>query len=249
MVEFPQLSIVIPVLNEAKIAEQYLRQFNHDPRLEILIIDGGSRDSTVELCQTYADCLPLQVLVSPRPGRACQMNYGASLAQGEWLLFLHLDSILPGDFFDQIAQILDHPEYIAGAFGLAIDLPGWPYRWLEKLILWRSIYAQFPYGDQGLFIRRRDFQRLGGFADLPIMEDYQFMQMLGKQRGKVAIAKGKVTTSGRRWQKLGLLRTTAINQAVVVGYHLGITPPTLAKWYRGTKPNRGNRTNWDGTSC
>ncbi|MBD2653291.1 TIGR04283 family arsenosugar biosynthesis glycosyltransferase [Synechocystis sp. FACHB-383] len=257
MAVLPQLSIIIPVFNEAKIlqkssgdnSKEYLGQFIQDQRIEILIIDGGSGDRTVELCKNYADRLPLQVFSSPQPGRANQMNYGASLARGEWLLFLHLDSILPRDFFAQIAQILSNSDYIAGAFRLAIDLPGRPYRWLEKLILWRSIYAQRPYGDQGLFIRQRDFHRLGGFADLPIMEDYQFMQKLGKQQGKVAIAEGKVITSGRRWQKLGLVRTTAINQAVVAGYHLGVSPHTLAHWYRGAKPNRGNRPNSDGTSC
>ncbi|AGF52857.1 slr0092 [Synechocystis sp. PCC 6803] len=257
MADRPQLSIIIPVFNEAKILQksptentrQYLGQFTEDQRIEILIIDGGSQDSTVELCQTYADSLPLHVFISPQTGRANQMNYGASLSRSEWLLFLHLDSILPHDFFTQIAEILTNSSYIAGAFGLTIDLPGRPYRWLEKLILWRSIYAQKPYGDQGLFIQRQDFQQLGGFADLPIMEDYQFMQKLGKQRGKVAIAGGKVITSGRRWQKLGLLRTTAINQLVVAGYHLGVSPQTLVHWYRGAKPNRGNRPNSDGTSC
>ncbi|QUS59769.1 TIGR04283 family arsenosugar biosynthesis glycosyltransferase [Synechocystis sp. PCC 7339] len=257
MAVMPQLSIIIPVLNEAEILQQssiqyekgYLAQFTKDKRMEILIIDGGSQDSTVELCQSYADHLDLKVFSSPQPGRANQMNYGASLAQGEWLLFLHLDSILPEDFFAQIARILTNTNYIAGAFALTIDLPGKLYRWLEKLILWRSIYAQLPYGDQGLFIRKQDFQRLGGFADLPIMEDYQFMQKLSQQGGKVAIAEDKVITSGRRWQKLGLVRTTVINQAVVVGYHLGVCPHTLAHWYRGAKPNLGNRLNCDGTSC
>jgi rSAM/selenodomain-associated transferase 2 len=249
MAVLPQLSIIIPVFNEAAIDKKYLSQFSHDQRLEVLIIDGGSGDETMDICQQCSQSFAGKVYLSDKQGRGNQLNYGAYLAQGEWLLFLHLDSILPGNFFAEIEQILSNSNYIAGAFGLTIDLSGRPYRWLEKLILWRSIYGQLPYGDQGLFIRRQDFQRLGGFADLPIMEDYQFMQKLKKQRGKVAIANGKVITSGRRWQKLGLIKTTAINQAVVAGYHLGVSPQTLAHWYRGAKPNRGNRPNSDRTSC
>jgi rSAM/selenodomain-associated transferase 2 len=227
----PRLSVIIPVLNEAAIIKEYLSQFPYHEQVEVLIIDGGSTDKTIDLGKTFS----VQIFSSPKPGRANQMNYGASLAQGEFLLFLHLDSVLPADFFDQIEEILTNSKNIAGAFRLTIDLPDWPYRWLEKLILWRSVYWQFPYGDQGLFLRRRDFQDLGGFADLPIMEDYELVQRLQLQwRGQVAIAKGTIITSGRRWQKLGLLRTTLINQAVVLGYHLGVSPQTLANWYRGS---------------
>lgn len=230
MAPSPRLSVIIPVLNEAAIAKQYLsqfRQFAGHPNLEILVIDGGSQDETVQLCSQF----PVQVCPSPLPGRANQMNYGAGLAQGEWLLFLHLDSILPANFFEQISHILSDGRSIAGAFRLAIDLPQGPYRSLEKLILWRSIYGQLPYGDQGLFLRRYDFEQLGGFAPLPIMEDYQLVQKL-KNLGPLAIAPGPILTSGRRWQKLGIIKTTAINQAMVLGYHLGINPQTLAHWYR-----------------
>lgn len=226
----PQLSVIIPVLNEAEIVREYLSQFPYHQQVEVLVVDGGSRDSTMDLCKTF----PVQIHSTPKPGRANQMNYGASLAKGEFLLFLHLDSLLPINFFNQIEEILSNSTNIAGAFRLTIDLSGWPYRCLEKLILWRSIYGQFPYGDQGLFLRREDFQLLGGFADLPIMEDYELVQRLQLQwRGRVTIAKGSVITSGRRWQKLGLLRTTMINQAVLLGYHLGLPPQTLANWYRG----------------
>ena len=129
----PRLSVIIPVLNEAAIAREYLNQFPYLEEVEVLIIDGGSRDSTMDLCKKF----PVQVLSSPKPGRANQMNYGASLAKGKFLLFLHLDSLLPTDFATQIEEILTNPQNIAGAFRLTIDLPGWPYRCLEKLILWR----------------------------------------------------------------------------------------------------------------
>ncbi|MEY2983558.1 MAG: hypothetical protein RLZZ568_175 [Cyanobacteriota bacterium] len=221
-----QLSIIIPVLNEAAIARDYLSQLPYREDIEVLVVDGGSQDQTVAICRQF----PVQVLVSPSPGRSQQMNWGARQAQGEILLFLHLDSCLPGNFFPLIPETLADPTVIAGAFQLAIALPHWPYRWLEKAILWRSSWWQLPYGDQGLFLTQQCFQQLGGFAELPLMEDYELVQRL-KTLGRVAIAPAAVTTSGRRWQKLGLLKTTLINQAIVLGYHLGIPPQTLARWY------------------
>ncbi|MGA1622353.1 MAG: TIGR04283 family arsenosugar biosynthesis glycosyltransferase [Synechocystis sp.] len=220
------LSIIIPVLNEAAIARESLGRLPYGDGMEVLIIDGGSQDKTIDICRQFT----VQVFRSPRGGRAQQMNFGAQQATGDILLFLHLDSWLPPDFFAQITQTLTAPSVIAGAFQLTIALPGWPYRWLEKTILWRSHLGQLPYGDQGLFLYRKHFQHLGGFADLPLMEDYELVQRL-KPLGRVAIARASVITSGRRWQKLGLLQTTLINQAIVLGYHLGISPHTLARWY------------------
>ncbi|MFN9174827.1 MAG: TIGR04283 family arsenosugar biosynthesis glycosyltransferase, partial [Synechocystis sp.] len=187
----PRLSVIIPVLNEAAIAREYLRQFPYGEGMEVLIVDGGSRDQTLEICRDF----PVQVLSSPIAGRAQQMNFGATIAQGKILLFLHLDSRLPPDFLDQIQQILKSPDVIAGAFQLAIDLPGWQYRCLEKAILWRSQFWQLPYGDQGIFLTAKQFHHLGGFADLPLMEDYDLVQRL-QTLGTVAIAPAKIVTSG-----------------------------------------------------
>jgi rSAM/selenodomain-associated transferase 2 len=221
-----QLSIIIPVLNEGAIAGDYLGQFPYGEGIEVLIVDGGSGDHTVALCQQF----PVRVLISPVAGRAQQMNFGAQQAQGDVVLFLHLDSRLPPNFLTLITQTLADPNVIAGAFPLTIALPGWRYRCLEKAILWRSQVWQLPYGDQGLFMGRKTFNDLGGFADLPLMEDYELVQRL-KRLGLVAIAPAAVITSGRRWQKLGLIKTTLINQAIVLGYHLGIDPNILARWY------------------
>ncbi len=223
----PSISIIIPVFNEATIITDYLAQLSSADVLEILIIDGGSRDETVSLAQAFA----VKVLASPQTGRAQQMNYGASLAQGDILFFLHLDSQLPPNFAQDIRKTLAIPGVVAGAFRFAVDQPGWLFRGLEKIVNWRSQVLGLPYGDQGLFVPRATFWQLGGFADLPIMEDYEWVERV-KQKGKLALAASAMVTSGRRWQRLGLVKTTLINQIMLMGYHGGIAPDRLAKWYR-----------------
>ncbi|MEB3190823.1 MAG: TIGR04283 family arsenosugar biosynthesis glycosyltransferase [Snowella sp.] len=230
---FPQplLSIIIPVFNEAKIAKFYLEKLEKlesNDNLELLIIDGGSRDHTVEICQAF----PVKVLISPQKGRAAQMNLGAKQAQGKFLLFLHLDSELPNQYLIEIQQILNNPKNVAGAFKFQVDSAGFTFRLLEYLVNLRSHFLGLPYGDQGLFIKAETFGALGGFKNLPIMEDYELIQRL-KQQGQIAIANTAIRTSGRRWQKFGIMKTTLINQLIILGYHLQIPPQTLAKWYRG----------------
>ena len=221
------ISIIIPVYNEEAILENYLTNFPYQENLEVLIIDGGSQDRTVELAQAF----PVKVLISPDKGRAQQMNFGASQAQGNILLFLHLDCVLPRDFLLEIKTILQDPPVIAGAFRFQVDMPGIRFRCLEMLVNGRSQFFGLPYGDQGLFIRRETFQTLGGFKNLPIMEDYELVQRLKKQ-GKLRIASRAVITSGRRWQKLGLCKTTWINQLIILGYYCKISLDKLAQWYR-----------------
>ena len=227
----PLLSIIIPVFNEAKIAKFYLEKLEKlesSKNLEWLIIDGGSSDRTVEICQPF----PVKVLISAQKGRAAQMNFGAKQAQGKILLFVHLDSELPSQFLTEIEQILNSPKIIAGAFKFQVDSVGFAFRLLEYLVNLRSRFFGLPYGDQGLFLKTETFRELGGFKNLPIMEDYEFIQRL-KQQGKIAIANTAIRTSARRWQKFGIIKTTLINQLIILGYYLQIPPQTLAKWYRG----------------
>jgi hypothetical protein len=125
---------------------------------------------------------------------------------------------------------LSQPLTVAGAFKFQIEGQGYCLRILEKLVNWRSHFLHLPYGDQGLFLKASLFWEMGGFSSIPIMEDFEFIQRL-KKRGKIKIAPATVITSGRRWQNLGVFKTTLINQLIILGYYLKIKPHQLARWY------------------
>lgn len=221
-----KISIIIPVLNEAAIIPENIAKLQYETEIEIIVVDGGSQDNTVELVQN----LGVKVIYSPQTGRANQMNFGASLATGDILLFLHADTRLPDRYLDFVIKTLSNPETVIGAFKLAIDSPQKSLRFLEKMVNLRSRFLSLPYGDQAFFLKASIFREINGFADLPIMEDFELIQRL-KKRGKVSIVPAKVITSGRRWQKLGVVRTTIINQLIILGYYLGISPKKLSHWY------------------
>jgi uncharacterized protein len=232
---YPKISIIIPTLNEALNLERSLQSIstnlqNPAQNIEIIIVDGGSSDQTLAIASKFKEVKTISATL----GRANQMNLGASAATGEILVFLHADTILPWGFEAIVQQILTKPQIIAGAFKLQIDDRDWRLRLVEWGINWRSQYLQLPYGDQAIFIKSATFQNLGGFAQLPIMEDFELILRL-KTMGKIAIAAQSVTTSARRWQKLGIFRTTLINQIIIMGYFLGIKPTRLASWYHNWK--------------
>lgn len=222
----PLLSIIIPVLNEATIIQSILSRLQGNLAVEIIVVDGGSQDNTFELAKAAG----VKVIISPQRGRANQMNAGAAIATGEILLFLHADTQLPPDYLNLVKVTLDRAKAIAGAFELAIDDGRKSLRLVEFMVKYRSRWLSLPYGDQAIFLRKNVFERVGGFADLPIMEDFEFVQRL-KRQGKIAIAPAAVLTSSRRWQKLGVFKTTFINQLVIVGYYLGISPQRLRRFY------------------
>lgn len=175
--------------------------------------------------------------MSAAANRACQMNVGAKAATGDILLFLHADTRLPAHFDTMIAKALfaDYKSNLeiplAGAFKLRIDAPLLSLRLIEFGINWRSRWLQMPYGDQAIFVKPQIFYALGGFPDIPIMEDFEFMLRL-RQLGRIVIIPVPVLTSARRWQKLGVLKTTLINQMAIVAYFLRIPPKQIAHWYR-----------------
>jgi uncharacterized protein len=226
-----KISIVIPALNEAATIGSILADLHLLPNVEIILVDGGSIDHTIKIAQEFG----VKVLSSP-PGRARQMNLGANAATGEILLFLHADTVLPDGFAGMVRSVLgsvgDGENLpIAGAFTLQIDDPLPSLRWIEWLVAWRSQWRQMPYGDQAIFLTAETFRQVGGFMDMPIMEDFELIRRL-QSRGRIVILPAPVLTSARRWLQRGVWQTTLINQAIVIGYSIGISPARLVNWYR-----------------
>ena len=220
------ISIIIPTRNEADSIGRLLPELLAVHGVELLVVDGGSTDNTVDIAKS----LGAQVLSSP-PGRAEQMNTGAKAAHGNILLFLHCDTKLAPGFVAQVGDALNQPEISAGAFQLSIDGKGFGLRVIEWLVNFRSKILQMPYGDQGIFVTTDMFFSVGTFPRQPIMEDFELMRRL-RGRGKIKILPLHATTSARRWKKLGIMRTTVINQAIILGYLLGVNPEKLPGWYR-----------------
>ena len=220
-----RISIIIPTLNEAACLGRTLEGLRGAACLETIVVDAGSRDGTPEIAEAHG----CRVLTAP-PGRAGQMNAGAAVATGSVLLFLHADTLLPQDFERHIHATLAGPGVAAGAFRLSIENAQSVLRAIQWAANLRARWLQMPYGDQAIFLSAETFRAIGGFPDLPIMEDFELVRRL-RRRGQIAVANASVTTSARRWNALGPLRTTWINQMVVVGYHLGVAPERLARWY------------------
>jgi uncharacterized protein len=219
------ISVIIPTLNEASTLENCLKSVGTRFDCEKIVVDGGSYDSTVDIARNY-NCI---VLVT-ESSRARQMNMGAMRASGEILLFLHADTTLPDKWSDAVWEILREDGVACGAFTLSISGNLRGLYLIELVSNFRSRVLNTPYGDQAFFMTKQAFTMIGGFPDQPIMEDFEFIRRSGK-KGKIRISALSVNTSDRRWKKLGLLRTTLINQIVIAAYYLGFSTNKLRKFY------------------
>ena len=224
----PCISVIVPTLNEQDHLPATLKGVTLVPGDDLIVVDGGSTDQTVAIAQQFT----AQVLHSRR-GRAVQMNRGAQHAQGDILLFLHADTLLPAAGLEAVRWALQDGA-VGGAFRLAI-LPPTP---ALRLVAWgtnlRARFGQLPYGDQALFMRRQVFEALGGYDDIPFMEDVRMVQAL-RTRGRLTILPQAVRTSGRRWQRDGVLYTTVRNTLLITLYFWGVPPERLQRWYRGRR--------------
>lgn len=215
MTHSARISVIIPVLNEA---ENIAATIASTKNVEVIVVDGGSQDSTVQIAKE----LGVKALVSNTANRAQQMNAGAQIATGEILLFLHADTRLPVEFDTMIYRAIAS-NVVAGAFALRIDSALWRLRLVEMGINMRSRIFALPYGDQAIFLNAQLFHELGGFANLPIMEDFELICRL-RRKGRIAIISTPVITSKRRWQKLGIIQTIFINQVAIIAYLISISP-------------------------
>jgi len=223
---FVRLSVVVPVLNEQEVIAATLAAIRKGGRdAEIVVVDGGSFDRSVQIAAQFAN----QVLSAPR-GRAQQQNYGAARSAGDTLVFVHADTIVPPTFRDDIAAALDDPEVCGGRFDLCLDDRRAVGRLIGQAISLRSRLTSSATGDQAIFVRRSTFERLGGFPEIAICEDIAFVRLL-KRAGRVACLRSTVTTSARRWQHAGFIRTIARMWIIKSLYLCGVAPERLARWY------------------
>lgn len=219
------ISVVIPTLNEEVNLPVTLRQLAERPDVELIVVDGGSTDRTVEIAQQYTP----YVFVT-RPGRAHQMNAGARHATGDILLFLHADSYLLPGALDEIQRRIIGDGAVGGAFDLHIDSPRRLCKLVAKFASRRSRLLRLPYGDQGIFVWRQVFELLEGFPDIAIMEDIAFARQLRRQ-GRLAFIPSGLITSGRRWNANGVLKTTFVNWWVTTLFFLRVSPVWLRRVY------------------
>lgn len=222
-------SVIIPVINEATTINRTVEQvckvgIGHD--VEIIIVDGDEKGETLNAVRG-ADAIKL---ISQK-GRSRQMNKGASVAEGDILLFLHSDTELPGDAFGMISLAMKDQRYVGGAFDLGINSERPVFRLIEKLVFLRSRLTKIPYGDQAIFLRRDFFKLIKGFTEIPIMEDVELMRRVKRLGKKICIISEKVKTSPRRWEKEGILYCTLRNWTLISLYLLGVSPEKLVKYY------------------
>ncbi|MGH7569834.1 MAG: TIGR04283 family arsenosugar biosynthesis glycosyltransferase [Gemmatimonadales bacterium] len=225
------LAVVIPTLNEVQALPLLITDLDALEAvgsLEIVVSDGGSSDGTIG----FALSVGARLVRAPR-GRARQLNAGARAARGDWLLFLHADSRLDERARRVLRSAIAAPaRFEAAVFRFAVDLPPFWRRFIEAGQAVRETLSGLAYGDQGLLIRRDLFESVGGYPDLPVMEDVAMIRAL-RRRTRVARLPAALVTSGRRYRTGGVLRTWLTHTALISLFAVGVSPARLAQWRDG----------------
>lgn len=225
------LSVVIPTLNAAAVLPKCLAALNAgatDALIgEIIVVDGGSRDGTVAVARDAG-----ATALEGRPGRGPQLAAGGAAAKGPWLLFLHADTVLELGWREAVQAFVTDPDnrQRAAVFTYALDADTDGARRLERLVAWRNGLFALPYGDQGLLIAKAFYDVLGGFADLPIMEDVDLIGRIGRRR--LHHLPVKAVTSAVRYERGGYLRRPLRNLLCLSCYFAGLSPDLIARIYR-----------------
>lgn len=212
------VSVIVPALNEEAHIGATIDAAFAAGAAEVLVCDGGSSDATISIARAHG-----ARVISGERHRARQLNRGAAEASCEWLLFLHADTLLPSGACEAVTS--SNADF--GGFFIDFVEPEWRLRSVAFMINLRTRLTRAPWGDQGHFARRAAFP---GYPDFPIMEDYELAR---RMRGRAAILPMSVRTSGRRFLKKGVIRTSVVNWTIIVAYHCGVSPERLARWYRG----------------
>ncbi|MDH5485795.1 MAG: TIGR04283 family arsenosugar biosynthesis glycosyltransferase [Gammaproteobacteria bacterium] len=223
-----KISVIIPCLNEAgNISNtldrlQALRTAGH----EIIISDGGSKDNTLALCASRVDHI-----IHSEAGRAKQMNTAVSQASGDVLWFLHADTLVQPDSHQHILQALNNTAYHWGRFDIILSSPKFIFRIIERMMNFRSCLTAIATGDQGIFIRKSGLENIGGYKDISLMEDIEISKRL-RHLSKPACIKQPLTTSSRRWEKHGVIRTIVLMWYLRLRFFLGTPADSLSVLYR-----------------
>lgn len=232
------LSIIIPVWKEERGIEAFLLQLQNDLSVysdfstEIILVDGHPTQSTFQSITQSSKLNPNDFRMFPSlPGRGTQMNCGAKEAKGKFFFFLHADSWLEKAAWN---QIFEHIKDNNGAmvFSLQIDSPKLLLKWISATANLRSKLSKRPYGDQGLIIDKDSFFAIGGFPDIPLLEDIEIAKRIRKNKISLIMSPQLIYCSARRWEKLGVIKTTIINQIVLFRYAMGTSPEKLSRFYR-----------------
>ena len=228
------LSIIIPVLNEIESIEKSslsLIKKRDKADIELIFVDGGSDDGTAEYLHDFAlKFNKVLCLNACSKGRALQMNLGAQNADYPCLLFVHADTLLPDDFFEQIMKAMA-TGYLWGRFDVSLSNPAWYFKMIGFMINLRSRLTKISTGDQGLFIKKTEFLEIEGFSNMPLMEDVDITKRLRK-RSLPFLSSLKVVTSSRRWEKHGVIRTVLLMWVLRGLFFLGISPAYFHHWYK-----------------
>jgi rSAM/selenodomain-associated transferase 2 len=220
-----RISVIIPTLNEEKSIARTVAALRSLKIDELLIVDGGSTDRTIEICNG----LEADVLSSTR-GRSAQMNLGARQATGDVLLFLHADTRLPPSALDDIRAAMNDRRCPGGRFDIKLDSDHWMLKVIGAMISLRSRVTKIATGDQAIFVRRDVFEAIGGYPEIPLMEDVAFSRAL-RRMGRVACLHSRVITSARRWEAEGVWRTILKMWTLKSLYLLGVSPFRLKRYY------------------
>ena len=226
----PALSLIIPVLSEAETIGgtlNHIRELDAGRTVEIIVVDGDPEGSTISAIKAEG----VRTVVAEK-GRARQINHGAALATGDVLLFLHADTLLPLNAFALIRATMNDKRFVCGAFDLGFNTKRTIFRIAEWYVFLRTRLTKIPFGDQTIFIRRDFFEKLGGYRDLPIMEDVDLMKRIRKRGDRICIIPDKVRTSPRRYEQEGVVYCTLRNWMLQILYALGMSPERLVKWYK-----------------
>jgi rSAM/selenodomain-associated transferase 2 len=226
----PEISVIIPVLNEPRGINDLIAHIRSQAAVdsvEIIVVDGNPAGNTIK-----AISHPGIVTAIAEKGRGCQMNCGAIRAMGEILLFLHADTFLPPNAFTRIRKCMEVTGIVGGAFDLGVDTDQKVFRITERYVAWRTRLTRIPFGDQAIFVRSVYFERIGGYRNIPIMEDVDLMRRIRHRGDAICIVPDKVKTSARRWEKDGVVFGTVRNWVLQALYCCGVSPARLARFYR-----------------